>query len=674
MAKAKHKSPSRHLNHMAGAMCYRLLTEIPDALFMIELSVPMVSRVIGTGISYSESYSNHELAEYLRIPDPSVKKTAQVRQNLVKLCELFEVDTKFAVLLEFILVMNVNPHAKFLLDSLELPDEAHDFMQFFEEISDLARHEITEAVETLMNRGIFATDNSLTLLQWIEISQPIQHLLTKEVVTSCEQVLSRFLVESPAAQFDIDNFEYVNTDLLLRYLQNAAQAKHVGVNILLYGYAGTGKTELARALAAHIDRKLYEVGSQVVKDGKLHNPHNTKYVSSQRLQYLTTVQTLLRGSSENILLIDECESIFYNADKAYSKDMLHQTLEQNTVPAIWITNYIGCLEDSYIRRFKLVLEVTSPDETKLRELTTNAVTGLNISDDTIDKIAAIKHITPAVISNAAYVSRTIGDKRRKAESNVLEVIEHTLDACGLWQKPMDYQQEMPFDVSLLNIKQPKQVINDIAYALKAKQPVRVLLCGPPGTGKTAYAHHMTQEQGLKMKRVKCSDILSKYVGDSEQNVRNLFLEAHQNKQVLLLDEVDSLLVNRERLKAHHEVQLVNEILTQMECFTQPLFAATNFETLLDKAVLRRFDFKLECDYLHTEQVLMLFRRVLSASKLSADEQQQLSTLKYLTPGDFAIIARRMKFQPKQDHRQSALQMLLDENKRKQPNPTIGFVH
>lgn len=674
MAKAKHTSPSRHLNHMAGEMCYRLLTEIPDALYMIELSLQMVGRVIGIGLTYAESNTNYDLVERLRIPDPSTKKTAQVRQNLDTLCQLFEINPKFAVLLEFILLMNVTPHAKFLLDNLELPDVEHDLMQFFEQISGLERHDITNAVEQLMSRGIFATDSSLTQLQWIEISQPIQYLLTKDVVTSCEQVLSRFLVASPAAQFDIVNFEYVNTDLLLRYLKNAAQAKHVGVNILLYGYAGTGKTELARALAAHIDRTLYEVGSQVLEDGKLHNPHNTKYVSSQRLQYLTTVQTLLRDSQDNLLLIDECESIFLHADKAYSKDMLHQTLEQNTVPAIWITNYIGCLEDSYIRRFKLVLEVTSPDEAKLRELTADAASGLNISDDTIDKIAGIKHITPAVIGNAAYVTRTIGEKRRKAQSTMLEVIEHTLDACGLWQQPMDYQQEMPFDVSLLNIKQPKQVINDIAYALKAKQPVRVLLCGPPGTGKTAYAHHMTSEHGLKMKRVKCSDILSKYVGDSEQNVRKLFLEAHQSKHVLLLDEVDSLLVNRERLKAHHEVQLVNEILTQMECFTQPLFAATNFETLLDKAVLRRFDFKLECDYLHAEQTLMLFKRVLRIPKLSADEQQQLSAMMYLTPGDFAIIARRMKFQPKQDHRQSALYMLLDENKRKQPNPTIGFVH
>lgn len=670
----KTKLPSRHLNHMAGAMCYRLLTEIPDAIYMIELSIQMVSRVIGTGLSYKENTSNFDLLECLRIPDPSVKKTAQVRQNLLMLCKLFEVNPKFAVLLEFVLLLNINPNVKFLVDNLDLPEPEYDLMQFYEQISGLEKHHIIKAVEQFMSRGIFATDGSTRQLQWIELSNPIQYLLTKDVVVSCEQVLSRFLVKSPAANYALADFNYVNTDLLLRYLKNATQAKHVGVNILLYGYAGTGKTELARALSKTIDRTLYEIGSQVVKDGKLHEPHNTKFVSSQRLQYLTTVQSLLRDSKGNLLLIDECESIFFNADRAYSKDMLHQTLEQNTVPAIWITNHIGFLEDSYIRRFKLVLEVSSPDETKLRELTNDAASGLNLSDDTIDKIAGIKHITPAVIGNAAYVSRTIGDKRRKAESTMLEVIEHTLDACGLWQKPMNYQQEMPFDVSLLNLKQPKEVITEIAYALKAKQPVRVLLCGPPGTGKTAYAHHMTSEHGLKMKRVKCSDILSKYVGDSEQNVRKLFLEAHNSKQVLLLDEVDSLLVNRERLKAHHEVQLVNEILTQMECFTQPLFAATNFETLLDKAVLRRFDFKLECDYLHTEQVFMLFKRVLRIPKLSADEQQQLSAMKYLTPGDFAIIARRMTFQPKQEHRQSALQVLLEENKRKQPNPTIGFVH
>ena len=124
----------------------------------------------------------------------------------------------------------------------------------------------------------------------------------------------------------------------------------------------------------------------------------------------------------------------------------------------------------------------------------------------------------------------------------------------------------------------------------------------------------------------------------------------------------------------HERQVVNELLAQIECFTQPLFAATNFETLLDKAVLRRFDFKLECDYLTAEQVFMLYKRTLSVSKLTADETQQLRRLSRLTPGDFAVLSRRMQFQPKQQHRLSAISILAGENQRKHTNPTIGFVH
>ncbi|EHR40465.1 AAA family ATPase [Alishewanella jeotgali] len=674
MAKAKHKSPSRHLNHMAGAMCYRLLTEIPDALYMIELTLPMVSRIIGTGLSYNDYNTNFELLELLKIPDPAPKKTEQVRQNLSQLCSIFELDERVAVLLEFILIMNINSNAKFLIDCIELPDQDHDLMLFYEHISGLDKHHIIEAMESLISKGILSADSAPQHLPWLEMSNPIQYLLTKSVVTSCEQILASFLVKSPAPAFTLSDFDYVNIDLLRRYMQKATAAQHTGINVLLYGYAGTGKTELARALASELDRQLFEIGSQVIADGKLQQKHSTKYVNSQRVQYLTTVQTLLRNSTENLLLIDECESIFQNADSSYSKDMLHQTLERNTVPAIWITNHVGCLEDSYLRRFKLVLEINSPDENKLKALTEQAVHGLNLSENAVEKIAAVKHITPAIIGNAAYVTKTVGEKRNKAESTMLEVIENTLEACGLWQNDMRYQQEIPFDVSLLNLKQPKYVIDEINHAVSQGQPVRVLLCGPPGTGKTAYAHYLTKAHDIKLKRVQCSDVLSKYVGESEQNVRQLFISAHRNKHALLLDEVDSLLTSRDRLQAQHETQLVNEILTQLECFTQPLFAATNFETALDKAVLRRFDFKLECDYLHTEQVLMLFRRVLGVSRLTQDEQQQLSTLNRLTPGDFAIIARRMKFQPKQDHRQSALQMLLDENKRKQPNPTIGFVH
>ena len=121
------------------------------------------------------------------------------------------------------------------------------------------------------------------------------------------------------------------------------------------------------------------------------------------------------------------------------------------------------------------------------------------------------------------------------------------------------------------------------------------------------------------------------MGESEQKVAELFQRAHDEEQVILLDEVDSLLSSREALTAHHEHQLVNEFLTQIECFTQPLFAATNFSDKLDKAVLRRFDFKLDCQYLTSTQVVELYKKLTKVRTLKEAETQKLSSLRNLTP-------------------------------------------
>jgi SpoVK/Ycf46/Vps4 family AAA+-type ATPase len=173
-------------------------------------------------------------------------------------------------------------------------------------------------------------------------------------------------------------------------------------------------------------------------------------------------------------------------------------------------------------------------------------------------------------------------------------------------------------------------------------------------------------------RITCSDVLSKYVGESEQKIAQIFREAKANRQMLLLDEVDSLLSSRAQSTMLHERQMVNELLVQIECFDQPLFAATNFETSLDTAVLRRFDFKLECGYLEFVQARALLKQVLGITSLNKEEEKQLQTLKYLTPGDFAIAARRKKYSVTNLSTQSAIAILAEENARKQPKRTIGF--
>ena len=167
--------------------------------------------------------------------------------------------------------------------------------------------------------------------------------------------------------------------------------------------------------------------------------------------------------------------------------------------------------------------------------------------------------------------------------------------------------------------------------------------------------------------------MSKYVGESEQQISALFQRACDEQAILLFDEVDSLLANRQQLHAHHEVQLVNELLAQLECNTQPLFAATNYADKLDHAVLRRFDIKLECTYLSVKQLHKVYKQTLGIRALTQSEASTLSQLKHITPGDMAIVARHMRFNPKTDHRKQALSLLVEENRRKQPKTPIGFI-
>ncbi|MFQ3191870.1 MAG: transitional endoplasmic reticulum ATPase, partial [Paraglaciecola sp.] len=170
----------------------------------------------------------------------------------------------------------------------------------------------------------------------------------------------------------------------------------------------------------------------------------------------------------------------------------------------------------------------------------------------------------------------------------------------------------------------------------------------------------------------CSDVLGKYVGESEKNIAKIFKEARINNAIILLDEVDSLLCSRQSLTNQYETQLVNELLTQIDQCEQTIFAATNFSERLDKAVMRRFDFKLNLNYLTPQQSQKLYQEVVG--NLSKKYREELSLLTKLTPGDFAIVARRNRFSKKALTDEQNILLLTEENNRKTQNQNIGFIY
>lgn len=122
-------------------------------------------------------------------------------------------------------------------------------------------------------------------------------------------------------------------------------------------------------------------------------------------------------------------------------------------------------------------------------------------------------------------------------------------------------------------------------------PNGMLLYGPPGCGKTFFAEKMAEEIGFNFYQIKPSDIQSKFVNASQENIKNLFDEAKQNApSIIFIDELDALVPNRDTSNiSHMNTSAVNEFLAQMNnCGDDGIFiiGATNRPNAIDPAILR----------------------------------------------------------------------------------------
>jgi SpoVK/Ycf46/Vps4 family AAA+-type ATPase len=163
----------------------------------------------------------------------------------------------------------------------------------------------------------------------------------------------------------------------------------------------------------------------------------------------------------------------------------------------------------------------------------------------------------------------------------------------------------------------------------------MLLSGPPGTGKSAYARYVAAACGLEVLEKKASDLLDMFVGGTERAIARVFEEATEIGALLIFDEADSMLRNRRLADRGWEVSMVNEMLSWMDQHPMPFVATTNLCDTLDRATSRRFLFKLKFEYLDAARSVSLFERTFGKRA-----PKSLDLLDELTPADFEVVARR----------------------------------
>lgn len=519
-----------------------------------------------------------------------------------------------------------------------------------------------------MVENLISEHNITDLADLMKVSEKLPPVLMREYQTQSE-LMAVFTRPAARSALTAQDFEFVGEDvrLLSSLLREAVARKEPGVNVLVYGPPGTGKTELARVVAAAAGLALFEV-EYADRDGNALSGRD-------RYRSLQIAQVFLKGTAHSALLFDEVEDVFPpisseaaqllaraehvaapHTGSVSGKAWVNQILESNAVPTLWVTNRIEQIDPAFRRRFAYHLELKSPPPGAREQLVRKTLEDVPVSEALVARLTERKGLTPAQIRTAVRfaqlavmpAAKSILKGRRKAAAPLLDdLIERQLKNAdlALGRRPDTAQRPSvtQYSLDMLNLESRYEIAR-IINALKTRGHGCLCFHGAPGTGKTALAEHLAQQLERPLMIRRASDLVSKFVGETEQQMAAMFREAEAEKAVLLLDEADSFLQDRRGAQRTYEVTEVNEMLQGMERFAGIFICTTNLMDSLDQAALRRFTFKIRFKPLTAAQRETMFvveALAGDASRLTPELAQALAHLEQLCPGDFAAVKRQI---------------------------------
>jgi len=366
------------------------------------------------------------------------------------------------------------------------------------------------------------------------------------------------------------------------------------------------------------------------------------------------------------------------------KTLLNNVLDSLTLPVVWITNTpADALNPSNCRRFDYSIEFPRLSGAQRLQIWRNAIEAHGLQalfdDDGLAFLAARYEASAGGISIALKNLANLAPTREEA----LPLAGRLLNQhCRLLQSGARSRDRMEpardYSLDGLNIRTgcvplPRIIASARRFlelrranAVTPDSPrMSILLTGAPGSGKTEFVKHLGKILGVKILVRMGSDILGKYVGETEKRIAEAFRAAEQDGSILFMDEIDGLFQGRERATHNWEVTQVNELLHQMEHFDGMFVGATNFTDNLDGASLRRFTFKIEFDYLDAAGKRAFFNRFFP-DPLSDTETARRLDIPMLTPGDFRTVRQSLFYlggDVSNDDRLAALEKESEDKKR-----------
>ncbi|MEM4655984.1 MAG: CDC48 family AAA ATPase, partial [Acidilobaceae archaeon] len=471
--------------------------------------------------------------------------------------------------------------------------------------------------------------------------------------------------------------------------------------ILLYGPPGTGKTLLAKAVATEADAYFIAINGPEIM---------SKFYGESE-QRLREIFEEAKKNAPSIIFIDEIDAIAPKRDEVVGeveRRVVAQLLAlmdgleaRGNVIVIAATNRINAVDPALRRpgRFDREIEVPLPDKQGRVEILQIHTRHMPLADDVdLAKLADMtKGYTGADLAALAReaamhaLRRYLPEIDIEQESIPAEVLEKMV--VKMEDFLAAYQEITPSGLREIQIEIPEVKWSDIGGLDSIKQELRevvewplkypeafakagikppkgILLYGPPGTGKTLLAKAVATESGANFIAVRGPEILSKWVGESERAIREIFRKARQYAPtVIFFDEIDAIAYIRGTDIGSSRVgeRVVSQLLTEMDGISDlhnvVVMAATNRPDMLDPALLRpgRFEKLIYVpppDEKSRLEILKIHTRTIPLAD-DVDLEELAKITEGYTGADIAALIRE------------ATMLALRENL---PNPIIRWVH